>query len=42
MAFRESYPHQKIQTGLILYAGKECYFVNEKVLALPWNAVIKE
>jgi len=41
LAFRETYPNQKIQPGLIIYAGKECYPVTEHALALPWNAIIK-
>jgi predicted AAA+ superfamily ATPase len=41
LAFRESYPRQKIQPGLILYPGKTCYNVHESVIALPWDAVVK-
>lgn len=40
-AFRETYGDDRVATGLIVYAGTECYRVNEHTLALPWNAVVK-
>lgn len=39
-AFKQTYPHQKIAMGLILYAGDVCYQVNDHAVALPWNSVI--
>ena len=37
-AFRDTYPHLEVMTGVIVYAGKECYRVDEHTIALPWNA----
>lgn len=39
-AFRETYPHQKIMPGLIVYCGNECFTVDKDVIALPWNAIV--
>jgi uncharacterized protein len=39
-AFRETYPQASVMTGLILYAGTECYRVNESTIAWPWNAML--
>jgi uncharacterized protein len=39
-AFRETYPKARIMTGLIIYAGRECYRVDENTVALPWNAKV--
>ena len=38
-AFRETYKNQKIAPGLIIYAGKDCYQVDQHTIAVPWNAV---
>lgn len=35
-AFRETFPQLRIQPGLIIYAGTECYPVTENVMAFPW------
>ena len=36
-AFRETYPAEKIAPALIIYAGKECYRIDQYTTALPWN-----
>jgi uncharacterized protein len=41
-AFRETYGGGRIMTGLIVYAGSECYRVDEQTIALPWNATLRE
>ena len=35
--FRDTYPNLSIKPALILYAGKECYRMNEDCIAFPWN-----
>jgi len=37
-AFSDTYSDARVALGLIVYAGTECYRVNEQTLALPWNA----
>ncbi len=37
-AFRETYEKSRIMTGLIVYAGKDCYRIDRNTIALPWNA----
>jgi len=37
-AFRETYPNDVASTALIVYAGTQCYRVDENVIAIPWNA----
>lgn len=39
-AFRETYSSRQVMPGLIIYAGGECYRVDESTIALPWNADI--
>lgn len=39
-AFRKTYDQTIVMPGLIIYAGSECYKVDEHTLALPWNFVI--
>ena len=41
-AFRETYGGDRVMTGLIVYAGKECYRVDDQTVALPWNAKLRE
>ena len=41
-AFYASYPKHQIMPGLIIYAGNECYQLDDLVTAVPWNAVFKE
>lgn len=37
-AFRETYGDKlNIMPGLVIYAGTECYWLTESVLAVPWN-----
>ncbi len=36
-AFRETYENARIMTGLVIYAGNECYRIDEHTIALPWN-----
>lgn len=38
-AFRETYPNQSIMPGLILYAGDECYYLDENTIAFPWHGI---
>lgn len=41
-AFRETYAagQKKIMPGIIVYAGKDCYWLDNEVLAVPWNMVM--
>jgi uncharacterized protein len=41
-AFRETYPNVRIMNGLIVYAGSQCYRVDEHTLALPWNVKCRD
>jgi predicted AAA+ superfamily ATPase len=36
-AFKETYPHLNIMTGVVIYAGKECYRIEEDIVAVPWD-----
>jgi predicted AAA+ superfamily ATPase len=36
-AFRETYPHLPIATGIVIYAGSECYQVSPGIVAVPWD-----
>lgn len=38
--FRETYPHLKVDTGVILYAGERCYPVDNQTIALPYKALV--
>jgi len=42
-AFRETYAaeQKKIMPGIIVYAGKDCYWLDRDVLAVPWNVVMR-
>jgi uncharacterized protein len=35
-AFRETYPGDRIKTGLIIYAGTELYRIGPQTIAVPW------
>jgi len=39
-ALRETYDN--VMPGIILYAGSDCYPIDEHTLALPWDAVVVE
>ncbi len=39
-AFIETYPDLDVPLGLILYPGERCFYVTEKVLALPYLALM--
>ena len=40
-AFNETYKGKiKIMTGLVVYAGLECFWLTDNVLALPWNTLL--
>jgi uncharacterized protein len=41
-AFRETYGGDRIMAGLIVYAGSECYRVDDQTIALPWNVMLRE
>ena len=36
-AFRDTYPHQDVAPGLIVYAGTACYRADEHTMVIPWN-----
>ena len=36
-AFRETYKKSRVMTGLIVYAGKDCYRLDNNTIALPWD-----
>lgn len=42
-AFRQTYhsPRSPVRLGLIIYAGSQCHYITENVLALPWNVLCK-
>lgn len=39
-AFMQTYAHTTtpVMPGLIIYGGSDCYFLDEHIIALPWNA----
>ncbi len=37
--FRETMTSASIMPGLIIYAGNECYELDENIFAIPWNAM---
>lgn len=39
-AFREAYPSGQIGLSLVIYAGDECYYLDDQTLALPWNVEV--
>ncbi len=41
-AFRETYENARIMTGLVIYAGSECYRIDEHTIALPWNIRLRD
>jgi uncharacterized protein len=42
-AFHETYKNKiNIMTGLIIYAGSECFWLTDNVLALPWNTFLMD
>ena len=41
-SFFETFPKKNIAHGLIIYAGEECYKLDEKIIAMPWNALFKK
>lgn len=40
-AFSATYSKQKINTGIIVYAGERCYWVDDQTIALPFNACMR-
>jgi predicted AAA+ superfamily ATPase len=38
-AFRETYPLDRIKTGIIIYAGDRCYRVDDSVIAVPCHGL---
>lgn len=38
-AFRQTYDGLKVMPGLVIYAGTECYRLDDTTLALPWNFI---
>jgi len=42
-AFNETYKDKmNILTGLVVYAGRECYRLRDNVIAVPWNLLLEE
>lgn len=42
-AFHETYQGKiTIMTGLVIYAGPECYRLSENVIAIPWNLLLED
>jgi predicted AAA+ superfamily ATPase len=41
-AFRETYQNNTVTVmpGIIIYAGSDCYRIDEHVIALPWNCAV--
>jgi hypothetical protein len=39
-AFRETYSHQRIRPGVVIYAGDRCFWIDEQTLALPYHAMV--
>lgn len=40
-AFRRTYGPDKVGPGIVIYAGRECYRINQDTLALPWNIMVQ-
>lgn len=40
-AFYKTYP-KLCKNGLIIYSGKECLNIDDDIIALPWNSIVKE
>jgi hypothetical protein len=40
-AFMAAQAEGSVPLGLILYPGTECYYITEKVLALPYLALVQ-
>ena len=42
-AFSETYANgpARVMSGIIVYAGSECYWVTPEVLAVPWNLLMR-
>jgi hypothetical protein len=38
-AFRQTYKDAAVMAGIVLYAGKECYLLDQHTIAVPWNAL---
>lgn len=38
-AFRDTYGAEKVQKGVIIYAGKEVRPISDLAVAVPWTAV---
>ena len=42
-AFNETYKGKiNIMTGLVIYAGSECFWLNDNVMALSWNTLLTD
>ncbi len=41
-AFKDTYKESKLKvmTGVIVYAGADCYWADHDILAVPWNMVL--
>lgn len=40
-AFRQTYGKEVVGTGIMVYAGQECYRLDTDTIALPWNMMAK-
>lgn len=38
-AFRETYPSERIKTGVIIYPGERCFYLDESVIAVPCHGL---
>lgn len=41
-AFRTANPSLNIAPGLVLYAGEEMLWIDNDLIACPWNALMKK
>lgn len=39
-SFKESYPNLKVNTGMVIYCGKECMMLDKYTIAFPWNGIL--
>jgi len=39
-AFRNTYGEKKVAPAVIVYAGQECFRLNETTTAIPWQSLL--
>lgn len=42
MSFMDTFPNLNIPLGIVLHAGEECYYLKEKILAMPWLSMFTD